>query len=343
VIGPNAAEVHLGGYSAEPKHKVSILEGIRSKAGDDVEVAYAEGCKITTGVQGWEAWYVDEVPLNDPEEDTPRIAEAVRAAQAADVAIVVVGGNESTCREAWHENHLGDRDSLDLLGRQDELVQAVVETGTPTVVVLTNGRPLTINTIAEHVPAILEGWYLGQETGTAVADVLFGDVNPGGKLPITFPRSVGQLPVYYYQKPSAKRGYLLADKEPLFPFGHGLSYTTFVYSNLEVTPPRIGVGGQAVVSVDVTNTGEIAGDEVVQLYIRDRVSSVTRPVKELKGFERVTLEPGETRTVTFAITPDELSFLDAHMERIVEPGLFDVMVGTSSVHLDTVVLEVVEV
>jgi beta-glucosidase len=340
VIGPNAADVHLGGYSAEPKHKVSILEGIQNKAGDDIEISYAEGCKITTGVQGWEAWYVDKVPLSDPKEDTPRIAEAVRAAQAADVAIVVVGGNESTCREAWHEDHLGDRDNLDLLGRQDELVQAIVETGTPTVVVLINGRPLTINAIAEHVPAILEGWYLGQETGTAVADVIFGDVNPGGKLPITFPRSVGQLPVYYYQKPSAKRGYLSASKEPLFPFGHGLSYTTFAYSNLEISPPKIGGGGQAVVSVDVTNTGGIAGDEVVQLYIRDQVSSVTRPVKELKGFERITLEPGETRTVTFDITPDKLSFLDAHMERIVEPGLFDIMIGSSSVQLDTVVLEV---
>jgi beta-glucosidase len=342
VIGPNAADVHLGGYSAEPAHKVSILEGIQNKVGDDIEVAYAEGCKITTGVQGWESWYIDEVPLSDPEEDTPRIAEAVRVAQAADAAIVVVGGNESTCREAWHENHLGDRDNLDLLGRQDELVQAIVETGTPTVVVLINGRPLTINAIAERVPAILEGWYLGQETGTAVADVLFGDVNPGGKLPITFPRSVGQLPAYYYQKPSGKRGYLLANKEPLFPFGHGLSYTTFAYDNLQVSPSKIGVGGQAVVSVDVANTGEIAGDEVVQLYIRDQISSVTRPVKELKGFERITLEPGETKTVTFTITPDKLSFLDASLERIVEPGLFDIMVGTSSTRLDSVVLEVVK-
>jgi beta-glucosidase len=340
VIGPNAADVHLGGYSAEPKHKVSILEGIRHKVGDSIEVSYAEGCKITTGVQGWEAWYVDEAPLSDPEEDTLRIVEAIRTAQAADVAIVVVGGNESTCREAWHENHLGDRDSLDLLGRQDELVQAIVEAGTPTVVVLVNGRPLTINAIAEHVPAILEGWYLGQETGTAVADVLFGDVNPGGKLPITFPRSVGQLPAYYYQKPSAKRGYLLASKEPLFPFGHGLSYTTFAYSNLKVTPQTIGVSDQAAVSVDVTNTGEIAGDEVVQLYIHDQISSVTRPIKELKGFERITLEPGETRTVVFDITPDKLSLLDARMERIVEPGLFDIMVGSSSAQLDTVVLEV---
>jgi len=342
VIGPNAADVHLGGYSADPGHGVSVLEGIQHKAGDTIQVSYAEGCKITTGVQGWEAWHIDEVEVGDPEEDTPRIAEAVRVAQAADVAVVVVGGNESTCREGWSEEHLGDRDSLDLLGRQDELVQAIVETGTPTVVVLINGRPLTINYIAEHVPAILEGWYLGQETGTAVADVLFGDVNPGGKLPITFPRSVGQLPAYYYQKPSAKRGYLLTNTEPLFPFGHGLSFTTFAYSNLELAPQEVGVGGKAMVSVDVTNTGEMAGDEVVQLYIRDRISSVTRPVKELKGFCRITLKPGETRTVTFAITPDKLSFLDAHMERVVEPGLFDIMVGSSSAQLDTVALQVVE-
>jgi beta-glucosidase len=215
--------------------------------------------------------------LSDPAEDTPRIAEAVRLAQAADVAIVVVGGNESTCREGWSETHLGDRDSLDLLGRQNELVQAIVETGTPTIVVLINGRPLTINYIAENVPAILEGWYLGQETGTTVANVLFGDVNPGGKLPLTFPRSVGQLPAYYYQKPSAKRGYLFTSAEPLFPFGHGLSYTTFAYSNLKISPQRIGIGGKAGVSVDVTNTGHVAGDELVQLYIRDQVSSVTRP------------------------------------------------------------------
>jgi hypothetical protein len=191
-----------------------------------------------------------------------------RASRAADVAVVVVGGNESTCREGWSEEHLGDpwrvengEWRMDLLGRQDELVQAIVETGMPTVVVLINGCPLTINDIAEHVPAILEGWYLGQETGTAVADVLFGDVNPGGKLPITFPRSVGQLPVYYYQKPSAKRGYLFASPEPLFPFGHGLSFTTFAYSNLALAPQEIGVGGKATVSVDVTNTGKMAGEQ----------------------------------------------------------------------------------
>jgi beta-glucosidase len=341
VIGPNAADVHLGGYSAEPGRGVSILQGIQDRVGESAIVSYAEGCKITTGAQGWPAWYEDDVILADPEENRQRIAEAVQVAEKADVAVVAIGGNEGTCREGWRVEHLGDRDSLDLLGEQNELVAAIVATGTPVVVILINGRPLTINQVAETVPAILEGWYLGQETGTAVAEVLFGDVNPGGKLPITFPRSVGQLPAYYYQKPSGKRGYLFASKEPLFPFGHGLSYTTFEYSDLAVTPAQIGVGAEASVSVTVSNTGPVAGDEVVQMYIRDQVSSLTRPVMELKGFQRITLEPGETRKVTFPITPDQLAFLDARMERVVEPGLFDVMVGTSSAQWEHVVLEVV--
>jgi beta-glucosidase len=341
VIGPNAADVHLGGYSAEPGRGVSILQGIQDRVGESVVVSYAEGCKITTGAQGWPAWYEDDVILADPEENRQRIAEAVRVAEKADVAVVAIGGNEGTCREGWRVEHLGDRDNLDLLGEQDELVAAIVATGTPVVVILINGRPLTINQVAETVPAILEGWYLGQETGTAVAEVLFGDVNPGGKLPITFPRSVGQLPAYYYRKPSGKRGYLFASREPLFPFGHGLSYTTFEYSNLAVTPAQIGLGAEASVSVTVSNTGPVAGDEVVQMYLRDQVSSLTRPVMELKGFQRITLEPGETRKVTFAITPDQLAFLDARMEQVVEPGLFDVMVGTSSAQWERVVLEVV--
>ncbi len=340
VIGPNAADLHLGGYSADPGCGVSVLEGIRQKVGKRVRVLYAEGCRITEGVQGWAAWNEDAVVPGDPEEDTARIAEAVRVAQEADVALVVVGDNESTCREGWSPEHLGDRDSLDLLGRQDELIRAVVETGTPTIVLLINGRPISINYAAAHVPAILEGWYLGQETGTAVADVLFGDVNPGGKLPITFPRSVGQLPAYYYQKPSAKRGYLFTSAEPLFPFGHGLSYTTFRYDNLRLASPRIGVGGTAIVSVEVTNTGERAGDEVVQVYVRDQVSSLTRPVKELRGFRRITLQPGETRTVEFALPPPALAFLDENMEWVVEPGVFDIMVGSSSAQVHTVQLEV---
>src|SRR6185436_10275378 len=211
--------------------------------------------------------------LSNPADDEKLIAQAVEVARSADVALLVLGGNEDTNKEAWAENHLGDRDSLELVGRQNDLVKAVVETGKPTIVMLINSGPLSINYIAENVPAILEGFYLGQETGTGVADVLFGDYNPSGKLTISFPRSVGQLPLYYNRKPTARRGYLFADKEPLFPFGFGLSYTTFAYSNLKVNPARIGATEKATVSVTVTNTGKRAGDEIVQLYIRDLVSS----------------------------------------------------------------------
>jgi beta-glucosidase len=337
VIGPNAARAHLGGYSDDPGRTVSILEGIRKKAGAGATVLYAEGCKITRNGGNW---WADEAELNDPADDAKLIQEAVQAARSAQVAVVVVGGNESTSREAWSPTHLGDRDSLELVGRQNDLVKAVAATGTPTVVFLINGRPLSIVWIAGHVPAILEGWYLGEETGTAAADVLFGDYNPAGRLPITIPRSAGQLPMFYNYKPSARRGYLLSTTEPLFPFGHGLSYTTFEYRNLKVAPEKIPAAGKAAVSVDVTNTGGRAGDEVVQLYIHDLVSSVTRPVKELKDFQRISLQPGETRTVRFEITPDKLSFLNEEMKRVVEPGAFDVMVGPSSARYETVRLEV---
>jgi beta-glucosidase len=342
VIGPNAADVHLGGYSREPAHSVSILEGIRSRVGSGAKVLYAEGCKITTGRQGWHAWYDEKVEAPHPKTQLASIEAAVETARQADVAIVVVGENESTNREAWSEHHLGDRDSLDLLGFQDQLVKAVVETGTPTVLLLINGRPLSINYAAEHVPAILEGWYLGQEGGTAAANMLFGDVNPGGKLPITFPRSVGQLPDFYDHKPSRNRSYVLADSTPLFPFGYGLSYTTFRFENLRVEPAAIGQGGTATVRVEVTNAGKREGDEVAQLYIHQRVSSVTRPVMELRGFRRVSLKPGEKTTVEFPLTPEALSLLDVHMERIVEPGVFDIMVGPNSAQTSSVPLKVVE-
>jgi beta-glucosidase len=328
VIGPNAGHVELGEYSGGPTRKISVLQGIKDKVGSKIKVNYAEGCKITTSEEP--SWFKDDVRLSNPADDDKRIAEAVKAAQASDVAVVVVGDNVETTREGWSENHLGDRDSLDLLGRQNDLVKAIVETGKPTIVVLIGGRALSINYIAEKVPAIFEGWYLGQETGTAVADVLFGDYNPAGKLPITIPRNVGQVPNYYYHKPTARRGYLFSDKEPLFAFGYGLSYTTFKYANLRVTPDKTGPQGQAMVTVDVTNTGKMAGDEVVQMYIRDEVSSVTRPVKELKGFVRIHLNPGETKTVQIPITPDKLSFLNEDMKRVVEPGTFSIMVGPSS-------------
>lgn len=339
VIGPNADRAHLGGYSdPNPGRGVSVLEGVTKKVGRGVQVNYAKGVSIT---QEGGNWWADTSRLAVPEEDAKMIAEAVAAAQRSDVALLVLGGNEDTNKEAWADNHLGDRDTLELVGRQNDLVKAVLATGKPVVVMLISSGPLAINYIAENVPAILEGFYLGQETGTGVADVLFGDYNPAGKLPISFPRSVGQLPIYYNYKPTAKRGYLFTSKEPLFPFGHGLSYTTFEYSTPTVTPASIGPSGRAEVSVTIKNTGQRAGDEVVQLYIRDLVSSVTRPVKELKDFRRITLAPGESKTVTFTITPDKLSFYNLHMERVVEPGQFDIMVGTSSAKFQTAKLEVV--
>jgi beta-glucosidase len=333
VIGPNAKGVHLGGYAVDPGRGIDILTGIRDKVGKDLKVTYAEGCRITENESSYLTWYKDDVVLGDPVKNRQRIKEAVPVAQAADAVVLVLGGNESTSREAWADNHLGDTADLDLLGQQDELVDAVVKTGKPVVVLLLNGRPHSIAHVAASVSAILEGWYLGQEGGTAAADVLFGDVNPGGKLPITIPRSVGQLPVYYARKPTSFRGYLGSSREPLFVFGHGLSYTTFDIGNLRIEPAEIGPAGMATVKVDVTNTGRRAGDEVVQLYIRDVVSTVTRPVKELHGFERVGLDPGQKKTVTFTLGPDALSLLDERMNRVVEPGAFDVMVGSSSANL----------
>lgn len=337
VIGPNAREPHLGGYSGTPRYAVSVLEGIKNKVAGKAEVVYSEGCKITESKPVWEE---DKVIPADPELDKARLSAAVETMSKADVGIVVVGENEQTSREGWSSTHLGDRDSLDLLGRQDELVSRLLATGKPVVVVLLHGRPNSINFVKEHAPAILDGWYLGQEGGTALADVLFGEYNPAGRLPITVPRSVGQLPDYYYQKPSARRPYLFTDNSPLFPFGYGLSYTNFNYSNLRVEPSIIPMNGTAKVSVDVTNAGSRPGNEVVQLYIRDEVSSVTRPVKELKGFERVPISPGETRTVSFQIGPESLRFYNRDMKRVVEPGTFKIMVGPNSVDLSSVSLEV---
>jgi len=341
VIGPNADGVHLGGYSREPAHSVSILQGIKDRVGTKANVVYAEGCKITDAKNDWHGWFANDVKLIDPATQQESVKAAAEAAKKADVAILVVGENESTNREAWAENHLGDRDSLDLLGAQNDLVKAVVETGTPTVVLLINGRPLSINYIAEKVPAILEGWYLGQEGGTAAANVIFGDVNPGGKLPITFPRSVGDLPDFYNHKPSANRTYAFSTRKPLYPFGYGLSYTTFAFSNLRVEPAQIVSNGTAKVSVDVTNSGAREGDEVPQLYIHQRVAEVTQPVMQLKAFQRITLKPSEKKTVEFTITSDMLSMLNIDMHRVVEPGVFDVMVGPSSDQTSTVALTVV--
>jgi beta-glucosidase len=326
VIGPNANRGLLGGYSGVPKHNVTVLDGIKAKLGKKVEVLYSEGCKITVGG----SWNQDAVQASDPEEDRKQIAEAVEVAKKADVIVLAIGGNEQTSREAWARNHMGDRTSLNLVGMQEELVRQMVALGKPVVAFVFNGRPISINSVKESVPAIFECFYLGQETGRAVADVLFGDVNPGGKLPISIPRSVGHIPAYYNHKPSARRGYLWDDASPLFPFGFGLSYTSFEIGTPKLTKKKIGPKGSTQVVVDVTNTGKRAGAEVVQLYIRDLVSSVTRPVKELKGFKKVFLKPGEKTTVTLDITPASLAFYDINMKYLVEPGDFEIMVGASS-------------
>ncbi|MGA2890818.1 MAG: glycoside hydrolase family 3 N-terminal domain-containing protein [Terracidiphilus sp.] len=326
VIGPNANRGLLGGYSGVPKHNITVLDGIGEKGGKRVKVLYSEGCKITVGG----SWNQDEVVPSNPEEDRKSIAEAVKVARRADVIVLAIGGNEQTSREAWSLQHMGDRTSLDLIGRQEELVKAMVALGKPVIAFLFNGRPLSVNYLSHYVPVIYECWYLGQETGRAVADVLFGDYNPGGKLPISVPRSVGHLPVFYNYKPSARRGYLFDDVSPLYSFGYGLSYTNFTIENLRLTKKRIRVDGTTRVLVEVTNTGKREGMEVVQLYIRDLVSSVTRPVKELKGFRKVRLQPGESTTVDFDITPALLSYYDVNMNFVVEPGDFEIMVGTSS-------------
>jgi beta-glucosidase len=330
VIGPNAADIHLGAYSAVPMQGVSVLQGVRDFLGDGARVLYAQGCALTMNHAS--GWLVNENPvLNDEAADSKLIDEAVSTALKSDAVILVLGENELLRREAYSENHLGDRETLELVGRQNELARAVLATGKPVVVLLVNGGPLAVNYLQDHAPAIIECWYLGQETGGAVADVVFGQASPGGKLTVTFPRSVGQIPDYYDHKPSRMRNYVLADSTPLYPFGYGLSYSSFAYKNLRILPAAIARDGTAQVTVDVTNTGLRKADEVVELYVHAVVSLPVRPVEELKDFARVTLGPGETRTLSFSITPDKLEAFDLAMRRTVQPGDFEVLVGASSV------------
>jgi beta-glucosidase len=336
VIGPNAAVAQLGGYSNVPAHTVSVLDGIKAKVGNRARIVTAEGVRLTD--QG--NWYSDDVVLANRDDNLARIKEAVSVAQGADEIVLVLGGSGATSREGWAKNHIGDRAELGLVAQQNELAQAMFALGKPVVVVLINGPPLSIPEVAAKTNALIEGWYPGQEGGTALADILFGDANPGGKLPVTVARSVGQLPMFYNQKPSAHRGYLFDSKDPLFPFGFGLSYTTFDISPPHLSAARINADGTVTVSVDVRNTGKVPGDEVVQLYLHELVSSVTRPVKELKGFRRVTLAPGQTTTIQFTLDRNAFALWDEHMKHVVEPGEFEIMVGPNSVELKTVTLEV---
>ncbi len=294
---------------------VTVLEGIRAAISPNTQLHYAQGC-----------------PIHDL--DTSGFDEAVAAARQAQVAVVVVGGQSGLARHCDCGESL-DHATLGLLGVQQQLVEAIHATGTPVVVVLLNGRPLALPWIAENVPAIVEAWLPAQAGGTAVANVLFGQANPGGKLPVTFPRSSAQLPLYYNYKPSGCRShwnvnYVDMSVSPLFPFGHGLSYTQFAYGNLRITPEQVAPTGTVTISVEVQNVGQRAGDEVVQLYLSDRVGSVARPVRELKGFQRITLQPGEKKAVIFTVPLSALAFYDRDMQVVVEPGMVDVMVGSSS-------------
>ena len=315
------------GYAGQPDKTVSILDGLRAKLGDKVKVAFAQGCGLTTGNRGWSD---DQITLPDPGDDARMVAEAGKLAKTVDLNVLVLGQNEQLSREAWADNHLGDRMSLELVGAQMELARAVLASGRPTVVVLIHGSPLAIPELAQKVPAILDGFYLGEETGTAVANVLFGDADPAGRLPWTVPRASGAVPAYYNHKPSTTRAYLFEVPGPLWAFGHGLSYTTFRYDPVKVIPARIAPDASATVSVTVTNTGKRAGDEVVQLYLHDQVASVTRPVKELRGFARIHLKVGDSKRVEFKLGPADLGLYDRDMKRVVEPGKFDIMVGASS-------------
>jgi beta-glucosidase len=336
VMGPSTAVARLGGYYGQPPVTVSILDGIKAKVGARANIVFAQGVKITED----DDWWADEVKLADPAANRKLIAEAVATARTADQIILTLGDTEQSSREGWAESHLGDRDSLDLVGEQQELFDALKATGKPITVVLINGRPASINKIAAEANAIVEGWYLGEQGGNAVADVLFGDVNPGGKLPVTVPRSVGQLPFVYNHKPTARRGYLFASKEALFPFGFGLSYTSFDIGAPQLSAATIAADGSVTVTVPVRNTGKRAGDEVVQIYVRDKVSSVTRSVMDLKAFRRVTLAPGESRAVAFTLNSEAFRMWNDKMQRVVEPGEFDIMAGNSSASVKSVTLTI---
>lgn len=335
-IGPNADKCLLGGYSSIPRICISPLQALKEKYGSEINVMYSEGVRLTDKNN----WFADTINLIQRRENDQRIKDAVEVAKQADVVVLFIGGNESMSREGWANNHLGDLPTLELLNGQTELVEAIVATGKPVAAYINSGPPLNISRLVESVPAVMQCWYLGQEGGYAMVDALFGTVNPSGKLPISFPRSVGHIPAYYNYKPSARRGYNLGyDVSPLFAFGHGLSYTTFNFSAPKMSSGVMKTNGTVTVSVEVKNTGSRRGAETVQMYIRDDFSSVPRPVKELKGFKKVWLDPGQSQTVEFVIDKESLSFFDKNMKWGVEKGAFTVMVGANSQDLQKIQFE----
>jgi beta-glucosidase len=336
VIGPNAAVARLGGYSSRPRQAVSLLEAMRARLEGKAEVVHAQGVFITRS----EEREADEVVLADPARNRRLIDEAAALARTADVVIAAIGDTEQTSREGYSSNHLGDRTSLDLLGEQNALVDALAATGKPLVVVMINGRPPSYPNVVAKANALLECWYVGQEGGTAIAETLMGDVNPGARLPVTVARDVSQVPLHYDAKPSPTDGRRPVEAAALFPFGFGLSYTTFAYGKPRLSSARIAAGSGVVVEVEVRNTGARPGDEVVQVYLHDRVASVARPLKLLKGFQRVPLQPGEERTVRIALEPRAFMLWNARMREVVEPGMFDILVGPNSRDLQSVALEI---
>jgi len=319
LIGPFVDERRhpLGPWSAagQMENVVTILDGMKSYVPQKTKLLFVKGC-ATTGDHGFE------------------VNKAVGVAQQSDVVIMVLGEEERMSGEA------ASRSTLDLPGRQEELLKAIKATGKPIILVLMNGRPLALTREAEDVNAIVESWFLGTQTGNAIADIIFGNVNPSGKLPVSFPRSVGQIPNYSSYKNTGRpfdksnqftSRYIDTPNSPLYPFGYGLSYTSFVYSSIGVSSQTIARNQNITVYVDVENIGKRKGDEIVQLYVQDAVASVARPVKQLKGFKKITLEPGEKKKVEFVITPDALAFYNLEMKKVVEPGTFKVFIGGNSV------------
>ncbi len=322
IAGPNADSkvLSLSRYGPKNINYKSVLEAFRAKLGKSINILYSEGCKITD--PGWPESEI--IPTEPNTEEMKGINDAVEKAEKSDVVLLVLGEDNNIVGESK------SRTDLNLAGHQQYLLNRICETGKPVILVLMNGRAITINEADKKCNAIIEAWFPGKYGGEAIADIVFGDYNPGGKLPVTFPKSVGQIPMCFPYKPSAQAGAATTVNGVLYPFGFGLSYTTFEYSNLTITPEKQLEEGIVDVAVDIKNTGKRTGDEVVQLYINDEVSSVIRFEKELRGFERITLEPGESRTIHFMLSPDDLMMLDRDMKWIVEPGWFKVMVGSSS-------------
>lgn len=327
LIGPNANRCILGGYSGMPQDTITPLRAIRERFGDRMEILYAEGCRLTDH----HSPFPYAIRAITAKENALKIREAVETARQADVVVLFVGGNEGMSREAYDRNALGDLASLELTGGQLELIRAITTLNKPVCAFVNGGTTYDIVELESLVPAVMQCWYLGQEGGYAMIDALFGEINPSGRLPLSYPRSAGHIPSYYNYKPSSRLGYNLGgDASPLHPFGYGLSYTTFAYSNLRLDKTEMSSNEVLNVSIDIQNTGHREGVEVVQLYLSDDYASMTRPVKELKDFRRINLKAGEKQTVTFSITSESLSFYDDQYRWQCEPGTFTIAIGPSS-------------